>query len=244
VISHSPLAGELSLPPLAGELSLPPLAGAGAWSLLVNGWPFFEWQPVNDAALATATPLLLDADHPSATVNLPYVRPGSLSGTVSSGTPQDHDPLANARVYIDRNKDGLFDAGDTATQTDATGRYSFDGRWVDLPPGSYEFRVDLPGQQAAPRVRQTMLASGGTVDSLDFLVPVNVTAVSAVLLGEGTASEEPRWLPVPDGPDQLDPLAPLNGFTKLAFEVVSTAAIAANEIDAAQATLVAVNPDG
>lgn len=96
--------------------------------------------PVVPAGTAAA-PLPLATDVRAAAV-------GSISGTVwrdanASGARDSGEPgLANWQVYLDADDDGVFDAGERNTFSDALGTYTF----TDVQPGSHTVRqVVQPG---------------------------------------------------------------------------------------------------
>jgi hypothetical protein len=72
---------------------------------------------------------------------------GSISGTVFSDADKDgvldstEAKLANKKIFIDKNKNGIFDAGDVSVLSNASGVYSFTG----LAAGTYRIRrADVP----------------------------------------------------------------------------------------------------
>jgi hypothetical protein len=71
-------------------------------------------------------------------------------------------------VFIDANRNGSLDAGESSTTTDAAGRYAFDA----LEPGTYLVRiVQQPGyRRTSPGAgyRQVTVAAGDAIGSRNF----------------------------------------------------------------------------
>ena len=99
---------------------------------------------------------------------------GSIRGLVfddvnGNGTRNAGEPaLAGRQVYIDADRDGTMDAGETRTLTDAVGNYRFSG----LPAGSYRVREKLPSgwRATAPGsgYHDVTLAAGGAATGRNF----------------------------------------------------------------------------
>jgi len=85
------------------------------------------------------------------------------NGAWDEGEP----PLANRKVYLDDDNDGVKDPGERGTPTDANGYYVFD----QLAPRSYNVRQDIPpGWQETfpPAPYEGVWAPDPSVGSLDF----------------------------------------------------------------------------
>jgi ELWxxDGT repeat protein len=102
--------------------------------------------------------------------------PGSISGTVHNDLNGDGqiDPgeggIEGMRVFLDRDRDGVFDANEISTRTGANGTYRFDG----LPSGRYRIEVDhdelwVPQGGAGQSV---LLRPRGIHDDDFFLTPM------------------------------------------------------------------------
>ncbi|MEM9354479.1 MAG: SdrD B-like domain-containing protein, partial [Planctomycetota bacterium] len=98
---------------------------------------------------------------------------GSVYGDENESGVRDEDEvgLAGVTVYLDNNNSGTNDFGDTVTTTNANGGYSFS----DVPAGSVNVRVDIPGNfdQIVPIANGAFVASvggGGTVTGLEFAI--------------------------------------------------------------------------
>jgi len=66
---------------------------------------------------------------------------GKVSNDQNGNGKVDGDPgLANVRVYLDKNNNGTFDAGEKSTLTDSNGDYMFN----QLTPGTYYVRQVVP----------------------------------------------------------------------------------------------------
>jgi len=90
----------------------------------------------------------------SATFNVVPPTTGSVAGIVFKDTDGDGSKdtgevgFVGVRVYIDANKNGIFDSGEKSVTTDSGGNWKFSG----LLPGSYRIREVVPAswRQSAP----------------------------------------------------------------------------------------------
>ncbi len=132
-----------------------------------------------DANLQTAhtgdfTWVTLDQPHGLLGLYLPaakVVNTAVISGTVFNdlnavGTLQTADPgLANWRVYLDTNNNGVFNPGEPSVLTDAKGHYSFS----KLPPGTYYVRqVPQPGWRLTTPASVKLTLSVGAHAAANF----------------------------------------------------------------------------
>src|SRR5436309_1448133 len=88
----------------------------------------------------------------------------NFNGARDAGEPG----LAGRTIFLDSNADGLLDAGETSTVTDASGAYAF----VALPPATYRVAESVGGNwiQTAPAggVHIVTLGNGQVVTDRDF----------------------------------------------------------------------------
>jgi hypothetical protein len=97
-----------------------------------------------------------------------------VSGTVFMDANQSGvmDPLESGlpswRVYVDKDGDGVFDAGETSRLSDALGKFSF----IGLPVGTHKIRVVANPNyrliQPSSGYRQVTLSSGQIITSRNF----------------------------------------------------------------------------
>jgi hypothetical protein len=130
----------------------------------------------------------------------PAAEPGSLTGVVwqdqdGSGDRDPSEPfLADWLIYLDQNNNGVLDAAEPSTRTDATGTYSF----TNLAPGTYTvaqvlpptWQATFPAQAGSERFRADF--SEGSAASLEGFVIDNTGAPAPGLwhlsTGRGTQS--------------------------------------------------------
>ena len=220
-----------------GEVRLPEREGlvAGDYLLSLRALPKGGWTP--SPGTLTSVAVTLDAAHPTFALAMGFYRPGRLAGRVADAA---NGPAAGIPVYLDLDGGDDYDVDEPVAFTDARGAYVFEG----LLPGAYSVRVaSLPVcASLAPEQHDVTLASGGALADLDFRFTANAfPVVKRVLLGEGAVQALLRWTPVPDGAEQLDPLAPASAFGRIAFEVC--AGVPLGKIGAG-ATLFSVGADG
>jgi uncharacterized delta-60 repeat protein len=99
---------------------------------------------------------------------------GSISGTIFNDLDADgskdsgEGPLAGWQVFIDADKDGVLDAAETRTTTDAAGNY----RFANLAAGAYRVRQVRPSGWRATSpssgYRDVTLAGGQSVTGRNF----------------------------------------------------------------------------
>lgn len=218
-----------------GGFTLPEGSGlpAGTYLIIVDaipaGWSASGWASV----LAEVT---LGGASPPAAPDLGFFKPGQLRGKVTTKSGSQVAPAVGVSVFLDGDQDGAADPGEPVVLTGTNGTYAF----TDLFPGSYRVAI-LDATTCAnvqPDFRDAVLVSGGSSTSYDFeIYPATAPVVDAVLLAKpGNAI---TWIPVPDGADQLDPIA--GTFSLIAFETcIGEGRIAATS----GATLLPVSPTG
>ncbi|MGY4320585.1 MSCRAMM family protein [Bradyrhizobium sp. JR3.5] len=122
----------------AGDLSTT-TAADGTWSFTgldytVAGDKVYEVLPsgyVETVGTAGYT-IVGTSGHDQSGLDFANFKTFSISGTkytdiTGNGITADDTPLANVTIFIDKNKDGVFDAGDLSTATAADGTWSFTG---------------------------------------------------------------------------------------------------------------------
>ncbi len=195
-----------------GNVILPDVAGlpAGDYVVVVDviapGWSA-------SAASSLVAEVTLGGVSPPVVPELGFYRAGKLNGTVSAKSGGQIVPAAGVSVFLDADKDGVRDAGEPVALTGDKGNYAF----ANLFPGEYRIAILDPQicANVQPDFHDLVVVSGGSGTSYDFeILPAVAPVVDAVLLGKpGTAV---TWTPVPDGRDQLDPIA--GSFSLIAFE--------------------------
>jgi hypothetical protein len=90
------------------------------------------------------------------------------SGAVSPASAPADPGIAGVTIFLDSNRNGRLDAGETSTRTDANGNYSFTG----LAAGSYAVGAQLPaglrGFSAQALSFRLTLPDGATFTNLNF----------------------------------------------------------------------------
>lgn len=107
--------------------------------------------------------------------------------------PPNDTPLAGDTVYIDANGNGVLDAGETTSTTDALGNFYF-----DVAPGTYQLRV-VPRNgfhQNAPGYINVVVGSSG--QALQNIGETNFAEVDGVLFydANGNGNQDPGEAPV------------------------------------------------
>lgn len=135
----------------------------------------------------------------------------TIEGTVfqdpnGDGDLADGQPVAEARVYLDANYNGLFDSGEVNVLTDASGDYQF----LHVSPGWHHVRQVLmpPQQQSHPQ--------GGGVPTFDLLPDevVNYTHAAPgegnldVAYGDDAPEDVGLWAVIEDDPVAVEPVSP------------------------------------
>jgi hypothetical protein len=143
--------------------------------------PVVTTAPAPVAAAVAATPAVPLSPAP------PAAGTSRLSGTVFSDRDQDgvrdvgEAGVAGARVYLDLNKDGQWNATEPSQRTGITGAYTFTG----LAPGSYTVRELTPTgwQGTTPTARTVQVpASGPATVTANFgnaRIPVGMSVLPA-----------------------------------------------------------------
>src|SRR4051794_14504991 len=153
-----------------GQFSLFYFARTTAKSFDLNGSTAlgFGQGPVSGSGngsikLATAEPTPATKPPPGAIAGVKF---NDLNG---DGKRQAGEPgLPNVRIYLDANHNGILDAGERSTLTNAAGQYAFAG----LPAGGYQVREVKPAgwRQTAPATGfyNVLLPIGGAITGRDF----------------------------------------------------------------------------
>ena len=196
-----------------GVVALPVTSGlpAGSYYVVIDavaaGWvPSDPWTSMT--ALVT-----LGGSSPASVPDLAFYKAGQLTGKVTTQSGTDRPAASGVPVYLDTDRDGIWDAGEPVAVTSTAGTYAFTG----LVPGSYRIGIADPGicAHVNPAFRDTALVSGGSATSHDFeIIPTTAPVVKGVLLAKAAVAV--TWTPVPDGAAQLDPIA--GTFSLIAFE--------------------------
>ncbi|GAB4345463.1 MAG: hypothetical protein Kow0089_22560 [Desulfobulbaceae bacterium] len=122
---------------------------AGTYNFIVDDLTISPTYYLPPDAGTTHTPVTLSPGE-SRTIDLAYFHKATISGAIQN---DDGSPWAFVRVFLDLNNNGLLDAGEPVTVTDAQGNYTFDG----LPPGTYTVVAYFPSGYS-------MIASPGPVE--------------------------------------------------------------------------------
>jgi Ca2+-binding RTX toxin-like protein len=209
----------------------------GDLTLSEEGFPEGEYgvylQPTTSGADWHASPssmpwqsLLLG---PDGQMNLPsygFYRLAAINGTVT-GKDLQNKPVnyANTRVFLDENRNGHYDEGETFRLTDTQGRYAFS----ELIPGDYQVGVDdFEVCAHIPDPLQVSLISGET-EQANFTVDYNTSpVVKGVSFGTGTAAAV-VWHEAADGSRQLDPVLAGKAVDWLGISLCSNTAINTSE---------------
>lgn len=208
----------------------------GDLTLSVDGFPEGEYgvylQPTASGADWYSSsipwqPLLLG---PGGQTNLPgygFYRLAGIKGVVT-GKDLQNKPVnyANTRVFLDENRNGHYDLGETFRLTDTQGRYAFS----ELIPGDYQVGVeDFEVCAHVPDPIQVSLISGETEQAY-FTVDYNKSpVVKGVSFGTGPAAAAAVWHEAADGSSQLDPVLPGKVVDWLGISLCSNTAINAGE---------------
>ncbi|MBM4058420.1 MAG: hypothetical protein FJ275_09320, partial [Planctomycetes bacterium] len=206
---------------MGGKVALPTTSGlpAGSYYLVVDAVPA-GWVPSNAWSSMTAL-VTLGGASPSAPPDLAFHKAGQVAGKVMTKSGTQTTPAGGVSVYLDRDRDGSWDAGEPVAVTGTNGGYVFDG----LAPGSYRVAVADTGVCAhvSPDYRDAVVTSGST-SSLNFEITATLApVVDGVLLAKPGVAV--TWTPVPDGAAQLDPIA--GTFSLIAIETcISTGSVA------------------
>ncbi|MFM6173232.1 MAG: hypothetical protein ACKPB4_14075, partial [Sphaerospermopsis kisseleviana] len=212
IVDKATLADVMIASAPGGNVVLPEVPGlpAGTYVIVVDAIAS-GWSASGAASLVAE--VTLGGASPPAVPNLGFYKAGKLNGTVTTKSGVQSVPTGGVSVFLDVDKDGVLDAGEPVAVTGTTGAYSFTG----LFPGDYRIAIfDTPTcANVQPDFHDVVLVSGGSATTYNFeILPSVAPVVETVLLGKpGTAI---TWTPVPDGADQLDPLA--GTFSLIAFE--------------------------
>jgi len=195
-----------------GNVVLPEVAGlpAGTYVIVVDAIPS-GWAASGTASMVAE--VTLGGAAPPLVPDLGFYAPGRLTGVVTTKSGVQSVPAAGVAVFLDVDKDGSLDAGEPVAVTNTAGKYTF----TDLYPQAYRIAIfdALVCANVQPDFHDVALVSGGSTTSYDFeILPSVAPVVEQVLLGKPATAI--TWTPVPDGADQLDPLA--GTFSLIAFE--------------------------
>jgi hypothetical protein len=145
----------------------------------------------------------------------------TLSGTVCANGNGDTG-LAGRTVFLDRNGNGLRDAGEPSAVTDSTGNYVLSG----VEPGTYTLRVEpLPGEVPTSPTRgmyPVSVAPDANVTGEDFwtltanpaVAGVTVTPAPLLAAPAATPSLAPATVATPDLVDLTGTLRVVRGRVK------------------------------
>ncbi len=112
------------------------------------------------------------ADNLSLVLNGPTATTGSIAGTVYNDINGDglrgsgEAGLGGVKVFLDKNNNGLPDAGEPAILTSASGAYAFSG----VAPGTYSVREVVPASYRATTLNplSVTVAAGSSLTGKDF----------------------------------------------------------------------------
>ncbi len=154
-----------------------------------------------------------------------------ITGRVTSGNPGDKStaPVAGAVVFIDSDADGSWDTGETYTTAAADGSYALS----NLSAGTYKVAVTDDGLCALPDPRSASVQVDGVSDKVqNFQLTLNTAPVvsEVQLLGGGTGAM--KWISVPDGNEQKNPIDPGGAVSRIAIELCSTIGVNDSEVSA------------
>ena len=101
--------------------------------------------------------------------------------------------LAGVTIFIDADLNGLLDAGELSTVTNASGFYSF----TNIGPGTYRVREVLPAVtiQTTPNPADIQASSGNNIFEVDF----GNHRHRAIVIGMGKSANAPQFVTVLDG---------------------------------------------
>lgn len=168
---------------LVGTVACAPTSSWDKWSTASLSNVTLPAGSVTVRAVASTTTGGANVDSLSitSTTNPPPPATGSISGVAWTETDNDgiretgETLLSGVIVYIDANNNGSLDSGETQTQTNASGAYSFSS----LVGGTYRVRLVLPSGQTfgtpSTGSRNVALASGQTLSGADFATVSPVT---------------------------------------------------------------------
>ena len=171
----------------------------GFMRLIVTGLPT-GW-------IAT-TPIINSVTLPSTgSLDLGFYKLGNVSGNVRKQVGQNEQQPADGKtVFLDANGDGEFDATEQSVNTNAQGKYGFS----NVSPGEYGVFV-VPQSSCdvvSPRPSFVTVTSGASVEVAPITIAMNNSpVVEHVFLGSDETGAM-VWQPVPDGPEQTQPLQP------------------------------------
>lgn len=198
-----------------GQFVVPIVPGlpAGNIHLVVTEKPS-EWI----ATTPTVTSVILPSDKP---VDLGFYKLGRVSGVVRKQDGQsEQQPADGKTVFLDKNGDGDFNATEQSVSTNTQGKYSF----TNVPPGDYGVFV-LPQTSCdvvSPRPAFVTVTSGASVEAVPIAITMNDSpVVERVFLGSDETGAM-VWQPVPDGPEQTQPLQPDGPIDHIAVDFCTT----------------------
>jgi len=140
-----------------------------------------------------------------------------ITGKVTWGNGQNEGQGADgATVFIDTDRDGKRDAGETSQAVGADGIYRFE----DLPAGTYQIGVEYTATCTTAIPRAKLVEHDGASNSkAEFVLVQNQgPVVSGVALGN---SKGDTWWDVADGSEQKQAVAAGEPVTRIAIDLCS-----------------------
>ncbi|MGA1325443.1 MAG: hypothetical protein ACO305_02370, partial [Rubrivivax sp.] len=184
------------------------------------------WHPVSgDSVVATAS---LSGGVATVAPALAWYATADITGKVTWGNGDAEGQGADgATVFIDTDRDGKRDAGETSQAVGADGVYRFE----DLSAGTYQIGVEYTAACTTAIPRAKLVAHDGVSDSkAEFVLVENVgPVVSGVALGN---SKGDTWWDVADGSEQKQAVPATEPVTRIAIDLCSGVEVKDTDITA------------
>lgn len=201
----------------------------GSYEVRVASGPDNPLWPSGAASLSTF--VQVTGGVASKTAQMGWYGQGSdiVGQVISTDGAKDQKPVAGAVVFIDTDKDGSWDAGESYTTTAPDGSYAL----RNLGAGTYTVAVADDGVCALSDPRSASVQVDGVGDKTQHfnLVINSAPVVSAVELFGGPSGSQ-RWWSVPDGNEQIQPIDPGGAVSKIAIELCSTVGVEDSDVTA------------
>jgi Ca2+-binding RTX toxin-like protein len=185
------------------------------------------WHPVSgDSVVATAS---LSGGVATVAPALAWYATADITGKVTWGNGDAEGQGADgATVFIDTDRDGKRDAGETSQAVGADGTYRFE----DLSAGTYQIGVEYTAACTTAIPRAELVAHDGVSDSkAEFVLVENVgPVVSGVALGGN--SKDGTWWDVADGSEQKQAVPATEPVTRIAIDLCSGVEVKDTDITA------------